>query len=137
MSIESSDCVNRNQEMIRSTLTATALALGSLVSTALAEKLKDSTIEYGNVSFTDPLISINYAQSWREPAEYALAITTKNPVKAINGQGQSTALLVNCKSGRYSVAFGYRLEQNVEETVDRIFGNFCSFHKKTFSHALW
>ena len=122
--------------MIRTVLTASALTLGSLVTPAFSE-LKNSTIEYGNFSFTNPLISINYAQSWHEPVEYALAITTKDPVKADNGQGQSTALLVNCKSGRYSIALGNTREKKFEETVKLYFVNFCSFHKKTFDHALW
>ena len=123
--------------MIRTTLTAAALALSSLLAPANAEGLYDSNIEYGNFSFTNPLISINYARSWDEPAEYALAITAKNPIFADNGLRQSTALLVNCKLGKYSVAFGYKIEKSVAATAEVLAINFCGFHKKTFSHSLW
>ena len=123
--------------MIRITLTAAALALSSLVAPAHTEGIYGSNIEYGNISYTNPLMSINYVQSWDEPAEYALAITAKNSIKANNGQRQSTALLVNCKSGLYSVSFGYKIEKSIEEAVEVLAINFCNFHKKSFAHTLW
>ena len=88
------------------------IALLFPVAPAIAEELNASTLEAGNFSFDQPLVSMNYAQSWQNPAEYAVAITAKNPVLAANGLNQSTALLVNCKSGNYEACY-----ENVSEVI--------------------
>ena len=123
--------------MIRAKLTAIMIALLFPVAPAIAEELNASTLEAGNFSFDQPLVSMNYAQSWQNPAEYAVAITAKNPVLAANGLNQSTALLVNCKSGNYSVAFGQYLDKTVTEAAEYLAIIFCNFHKETFAHKHW
>ena len=123
--------------MIRAKLTAVAIALLFPAAPAIAEELNASTVQAGNFTFDKPLVSMNYAQSWEKPSEYAVAISAKNPVLAANGLNQSTALLVNCKSGNYSVAFGQYLDKTVAEEVEYLVINFCNFHKETFAHNLW
>ena len=123
--------------MIRATLTATAIALGTLATPALAEELIESTIAIGNIISTDPLLTINYAQSQDDTAEYALAITAPDAIKSANGLVQSTAVLANCKSRKYSASFGYRPDKSFEETAALMVIFFCSFHKQSFSHSLW
>lgn len=123
--------------MTCTTLTAATMALSVLVAPALADDSRVKSIEFGNVWFTDPMLSLNYAQSQDDPAEFALAVTTPDPVKSKNGLAQSTAVLVNCKSGKYSASFGYHPEKSFEDDAELIAVKFCNIHKKSFSHSLW
>lgn len=106
-------------------------------SPVIAEDLQGPSIEHGGFVFTDPPLSMSYAMSRTEATEFALAVTTLNPVKTQNGLEQATAIYVNCESGNYAAAFGFRPKQNSQEAIELMAINFCSFHKQSFSHSLW
>ena len=102
-----------------------------------AEGSVDSNIENGNFAFTKPyLMSISYARSADDNALYALAITAKDQEQDNNGLDISTALSVNCKTGRVTAAFGFDVVEPIR-TARLIAGSFCMIHKKQFSHSYW
>ena len=114
-------------------LVASVLPLVASVSPAVAEE----TIQIGAFTFGDPLmIAVNYAQSQSNSVLFALGITHSNQAMTAIGLTESTAIHVNCKTGEFTAAFGYKTaDGNV--TGLAISQAFCDFHKKTFSHSLW
>lgn len=101
-----------------------------------------ATIEYGNFTFTKPLISINYAMSQNNNAVFALAITHSDQMAAVfknnskAGLTESTAILVNCKSDLFTASFGYDAG-DYKKAAETIAADFCAFHKKTWKHSFW
>ena len=116
---------------------ALLIALFAAVSPALAVERKDPSIEHGGFYFADPPLSMSYAMSRTDAAEFALAVTTSNQVMTKNGLELATAIFVNCESGHYTAALGLHLNQNSQEAIESMAMNFCSFHKQSFSHSLW
>ena len=118
----------------------TAAATASLLlaqAPVLAEGTVDSNIANGNFAFTKPyLMSVSYARSAEDNALYALAITVKDQEQDENGLDISTALSVNCKTGRLTAAFGFDVVEPIK-TGQLIAGGFCMIHKKQFSHSYW
>ena len=113
------------------------IALIASTSPALAEGRGVETIEFGNFTFNEPLlISVNYAMSQNNSAVFALGITHSDQKDTKIGLTESTAIHVNCKSGQYTAAFGYNVE-NFKKTAETITTSFCNFHKQTYSHSLW
>ena len=101
-----------------------------------------TTIEYGNFTFTKPLISINYAMSQNNNALFALAITHSDQMAAVfknnskAGLTESTAIIVNCKSGLFTASFGYDAG-DYKKAAETIVADFCAFHKQTWKHSFW
>jgi len=116
---------------------ALLIGLFVTVSPAIAGELKDPSIEHGGFYFTDPQLTMSYAMSRTDATEFALAVTTSNQVHTENGLEQATAIYVDCESGNYSAALGFRPGENSQETIESMAIHFCSFHKQSFSHSLW
>ena len=97
----------------------------------------DPTIENGNFSFTKPyLMSVSYTRSSEDEALFGLAIAIKEQNKDQNGLDVSTAMIMNCKTGIFSAAVYFEVEE-VVEAAKLIAGSFCFFHKQHWSHSLW
>ena len=97
----------------------------------------DPTIRNGNFAFTKPyLMSVSYSRSSEDKALFGLAITTKEKNKDQNGLGIPTALITNCKTGRFSAALYFEVEEAIE-AARRIAGSFCFMHKQYWSHSFW
>lgn len=116
---------------------ALLVAVLAAASPALSGELKESGIEHGGFYFTDPRISMSYAVSRTNATEFALAVTTSDQVKTGNGLEQATAIYVNCESGSYTAALGFRSKKDPQEAIESMARNFCNFHKQSFSHSLW
>ena len=111
--------------------------MASALPVLAADKKGVETIQAGNFWFREPLMmSVNYAQSQENSALFALGITHSNSRMVPEvGLAESSALLINCRSGEFSAAFAY--ETDFEKTAKAITRNFCDAHKKTFKHSLW
>lgn len=116
---------------------ALLIAIVAGASPVLGGELKAPSIEHGGFYFTDPPLSMNYAMSRTDATEFALAVTTSDQVKTGNGLEQATAIHVNCESGNYTAALGFRAKKDPQEAIESMAKKFCSFHKQSFSHSLW
>ena len=113
------------------------IALMASISPAFADGKDVETIEFGNFTFKEPLLmSVNYAMSQNNSSVFALAITHSDQAVTKIGLTESTAIHVNCKSGQYSAAFGFNVN-NYRNTAETITKSFCDFHKQAYSHSLW
>ena len=104
-----------------------------------AEEGIKSTSEMGVFSFNEPRVAINYIRDPGSNERFALAIGVPElGVSAPNGLKQTTAMIINCKTGRYAATFGWKIERiNQKPWARKIGGIFCWFHQKNFKHSLW
>jgi hypothetical protein len=110
----------------------------SAFTTSAAEGIK-STSEMGVFSFNEPRVAINYIRDPGSNEQFALAIGVPElSVSAPNGLKQTTAMIINCKTGRYAVTLGWKIDRKDQKPWARkIGGIFCWFHQKNFKHSLW
>ena len=94
-------------------------------------------IRNGNFEFTKPyLMSVSYSRSSEDKALFGLAITTKEQNKDRNGLDIPSAMIMNCKTDRFSAALYFELEEAIEG-AKLIAGSFCYMHKHYWSHSHW
>ena len=97
----------------------------------------DPTIRNGNFAFTKPyLMSVSYSRSSEDKALFGLAITTKEQNKDRNGLDVPSAMIMNCKTGIFSAALYFEVEEAIEG-AKLIAGSFCYMHKQYWSHSHW
>ena len=97
----------------------------------------DPTIRNGNFAFTKPyLMSVSYSRSSEDKALFGLAITTKEQNKDQNRLDVPSAMIMNCKTGIFSAALYFEVEEAIEG-AKLIAGSFCYLHKQYWSHSHW
>ena len=97
----------------------------------------DPNIKSGNFEFTKPyLMSVSYSRSSEDKALFGLGITAKEQIKDRNGLDVPSAMIMNCKTGIFSAALYFEVEEEVEG-AKLIAGSFCYMHKQFWSHSHW
>ena len=95
----------------------------------------DPTIRNGNFAFTKPyLMSVSYSRSSEDKALFGLGITTSEQNKDQNGLGVPTTMIMNCKTGTFSAALYFDVEDAIE-AAKLIARSFCYMHKQYCSHT--
>ena len=95
-----------------------------------AEEGIKSTSEMGVFSFNEPRVAINYIRDPGSNERFALAIGVPElGVSAPNGLKQTTAMIINCKTGRYAVTLGWKVDRKDQKPWARKISEiFCWFH---------
>lgn len=98
-----------------------------------------STSEMGVVSFSEPRAAIKDIRDPGSNDQFPLAIGVPELcISAPNGLKQTTAMNIDCKTGTYSVTFGWKIERkNQKPWALKIGGIFYWFHQKIFKDSLW
>ncbi|EHA63172.1 hypothetical protein Syn8016DRAFT_0213 [Synechococcus sp. WH 8016] len=93
----------------------------------------------GVVSFDEPRAAIKNIRDPVSNEQFALAIGVPElGVRPPNGLKQTTAMIIDCKTGRYAATFGWKIERkNQKPWTRKIGGFFYWFHQKNFKHSLW
>ena len=97
----------------------------------------DPNIKSGNFEFTKPyLMSVSYSRSSEDQSLFGLGITTKEQINDRNGLDIPSAMIMNCKTGIFSAALYFEVEEAIE-AAKLIAGSFCLMHKQYWSHSFW
>ena len=81
-------------------------------------------------------MSASYSKSAEDKSLFVPAMASHDNDKDKNELEISTALSVNCKTRRFSAAFGFHADKPIE-TAQLIAGAFCCMHKKQWSPPFW
>jgi hypothetical protein len=93
----------------------------------------------GVVSVNELRVSVNdiRGSSYNEKSIIATGVPELG-VNAPNGLKQTTAIIIDCRTGRYGATFGCKIERKNQKPWTRKIGEiFHWFHRKNFKHFLW